>query len=292
MSKLALGTAQFGMKYGVANVGDRVSRQELYTIILAAREYGIDTLDTAIAYGDAEVHLGAVGTGDFRIITKLPPLPAGVLDIRSWIIRSIHASLGRLNRSSVDAVLLHRSHEIIGQQAGAYRAGLADLKTLGLCRAVGVSIYAPAELEAIWSDCSGWKPEIVQAPYNVLDRRLGTSGWLDRLAYTGVRVHIRSVFLQGLLLLPPDKRPAYFAPFAGLLDEWYDWCIAQDTSPLAAALGFVCNDARVERAVIGIDNAAQLHEIMTSLSGHQANMSPRFSSENLALVDPSQWKIA
>src|SRR5690606_23722629 len=124
----------------------------------------------------------------------------------------------------------------------AYRAGLSDLKTEGLCAAVGVSIYAPAELDAIWSDSSGWKPEIIQGPYNVFDRRLETSGWLDRLADSGVRVHTRSAFLQGLLLLPADKRPIYFAPFAALLDQWRDWCATQHTKPLAAALSFVCND--------------------------------------------------
>lgn len=292
MNKLALGTVQFGMKYGVANAGDRVSAQELHAIILAAREYGIDTLDTAIAYGDAEANLGATGTRDFRVVTKLPPLSEEVTDVRSWIVESIRASLSRLNRSSVDAVLLHRSHEIIGQQSASYRAGLADLKTLGLCAAVGVSIYAPAELEAIWSDGSGWKPELIQAPYNVLDRRLATSGWLDRLADTGVRIHTRSALLQGLLLLAPDKRPAYFTQFSALLDQWRDWCIAQETTPLTAALGFVCNDARVEKVVVGADSAIQLHGLVAALSHRNADVPPGLSSESIALIDPSQWKIS
>ncbi|QFY62025.1 aldo/keto reductase [Rhizobium grahamii] len=292
MSKLALGTVQFGMKYGVANAGERVSTAELDAIIATAREHGIDTLDTAIAYGDAEANLGAANTGDFRIVTKLPPFPADVADVRSWITANIRASLGRLRRPSVDAVLLHRSHEIIGRHAEAYRAGLADLKTAGLCAAVGVSIYAPAELQAIWSDGAGWKPELIQAPYNVLDRRLDTSGWLDRLADAGVRVHTRSAFLQGLLLMPADKRPAYFTPFAALLDRWRDWCIAQDTQPLAEALCFVCGDARIEKAVIGADTAVQLRQIVAGLSGNHADVPADLWSEELALIDPSQWKIA
>lgn len=292
MSKLALGTAQFGMRYGVANVAGQVSRHELYSILSAARSYGIDALDTAIAYGVAEENLGTAGTEDFRIVTKIPPLSDQVSDIRSWIVANIRSSLVRLNRSSVDAVLLHRSNEIIGKEADAYRAGLADLKEQGLCTAVGISIYDPTELEAIWCDSSGWKPDLVQAPYNVIDRRLDSSGWLNRLSDAGVRVHIRSVFLQGLLLLPANKRPSYFTPFATLLDRWHDWCIAEGIAPLEAALRFVCLDSRIEKAVVGTDTVVQLSEIVAAVSGRLTNVPHWLSSENVGLIDPSQWKLA
>lgn len=292
MNKLALGTVQFGMKYGVANAGERVSMAELTAILDAARAHGIDTLDTAVAYGDAEVNLGAAGTGDFRIVTKLPPLAPHVTDIRGWVAANIRASLARLKRPAVDAVLLHRSQEVIGQHAQAFQAGLADLKEEGLCAATGVSIYAPAELDAIWAHGSGWRPELIQAPYNVIDRRLATSGWLDRLSDSGIRIHTRSAFLQGLLLMSADKRPAYFSPFAALLDRWREWCGAQGIAPLAAALNFVCAEPRIEKAVIGVDTAAQLAEIATGLAGSKASAPQDIASEDLALIDPSRWKTA
>lgn len=292
MSKLALGTVQFGMKYGVANAGERVSERELLAILKTARDHGIDTMDTAIAYGDAEANLGAVGTDGFRIVTKLAPITAGVSNVRDWVTDSIRASVDRLKRPAVDAVLLHRSHEIIGEHADAYQAGLADLKECGLCTAVGVSIYAPTELEAIWSHASGWRPDLIQAPYSVFDRRLATSGWLDRLAGSGVRIHTRSAFLQGLLLMSADKRPAYFAPFAALLDRWHDWCMLQDSQPLAVALNFVCTEPRVEKVVIGVDTASQLQEIASGLARSKAGVPQDIVSEDLALIDPSRWKIA
>lgn len=292
MSKLALGTVQFGMKYGVANAGKRVSMTELKAILNTARDCAIDTLDTAIAYGDAETNLGRAGTEDLHIVTKLPPLPAGVTNVREWITTSILASLDRLKRPAVDAVLLHRSHEIIGEHARAYQEGLSDLKEQGLCTAVGVSVYAPGELEAIWSDTSGWKPGLIQAPYNVLDQRLATSGWLDRLADSGVRVHTRSAFLQGLLLMPSEKRPAYFSPFAPALDRWSTWCATHDVEPLAAALNFVCAENRIEKAVIGVDTAAQLREVVAKLANKHVDTPSNLMNEDLALIDPSLWKIA
>ncbi|MGP1664729.1 MAG: aldo/keto reductase, partial [Rhodanobacter sp.] len=70
--KLALGTVQFGLPYGIANPGGQIGRDDAGQILALARESGIDTLDTAIAYGDSEACLGAVGTKGFRVITKLP----------------------------------------------------------------------------------------------------------------------------------------------------------------------------------------------------------------------------
>ena len=70
--KLALGTAQFGMEYGIANKNGKVSLDEAKAIITLGRLAGIDTLDTAMAYGDSEESLGKLSTEDFHVITKLP----------------------------------------------------------------------------------------------------------------------------------------------------------------------------------------------------------------------------
>lgn len=292
MAELALGTVQFGLKYGVANAGERVSHDEVRAILDAARDCGINTLDTAIAYGDAEANLGAVGSDGFAIITKVAPLPAGIDDVETWIVESIKGSLDRLKRKSVDAVLLHRAPEAIGQHSRAYQSALARLKGEGLCGAVGVSIYTPEELDAIWVHPSGWRPEIIQGPYNVLDRRLAASGWLDRLSGEGVRIHTRSAFLQGLLLMAPEKRPSYFDAFKPLLDRWHDTCRAAGETPLAAALGFVCREPRIEKAVIGVDSAAQLREIAAAAGTAGEGVPADLVSNDLSLIDPSRWKLS
>ena len=292
MSRLALGTVQFGLKYGVANSAGKVSPEDVIRILDTARKHDVRTLDTAIAYGDAEQALGTAGVNDFQIVTKLPPLPQGMSDLRRWVVSEIEGSLVRLKVPFVDAVLLHRSQDIVGEHFEAYQAGLADLKERGLCKAAGVSIYAPAELETIWAHASGWRPELIQAPYNIIDRRLLTSGWLDRLSDAGIRVHTRSAFLQGLLLMSPEKRPAYFAPWTDLLHRWSTWCEDQNIRPLIAALHFAVSEPRLEKVVVGVESASQLAEIVAGLKVDNPMSAPDIASEALDLIDPSRWKLS
>jgi hypothetical protein len=85
MSRLALGTAQFGAPYGVANSGGPLSREEAIRIVQFASSAGIDTLDTAIAYGESERILGEIGVQQFKVVTKIPPVPASVSGVEEWV---------------------------------------------------------------------------------------------------------------------------------------------------------------------------------------------------------------
>jgi aryl-alcohol dehydrogenase-like predicted oxidoreductase len=290
--KIAIGTAQFGLNYGVANDKGKTSFSEIEQILVLAQRIGINTLDTAIAYGDSEANLGAAQVKAFQVITKLPPLPDDCGDVGSWIRTQIEGSLGRLKLDRIEAVLLHRSSDIIGPQAKAYQTALLDLKNTGLCNAVGLSIYAPADLDAVWQHSSQWRPDLIQAPFNVLDRRLLTSGWLTHLQQANIRVHTRSAFLQGLLLMPASRRPAWFAPWTPLLNHWLAWCADHQLSPLQAALQFACSHHSIEKVIVGVDTTTQLREIVQSLADPFRAPPAEFVSEELNLIDPSHWKLA
>lgn len=286
--KLALGTAQFGLRYGVANTAGQVKLPEIKAILSASINAGIDTLDTAVAYGDSEACLGEAGiSSSWRVITKLPPLPASGLDVPRWINEQVSGSLERLRVSKLDAVLLHRPSDLLGTHGAAYLETFAALKTSGTILASGVSIYDPAELDAIWPV---YQPDIVQAPLNVLDRRLLKSGWLERLARHGVRVHTRSVFLQGLLLMNANQRPAWFSPWADLLERWVQWYRQQGITPLQAALSFVVNQPAIERIVVGVDSVRQLREIVSASSAISPMPPEELCSKDLDLLEPSRWK--
>ncbi|MCZ8286739.1 MAG: aldo/keto reductase, partial [Bacteroidia bacterium] len=94
--KLALGGAQFGLAYGVSNLSGQVSREAARDIVGLARTGGVDTIDTAIAYGDSEACLGEVGVSGFKVVTKLPALPGDVDGVEAWVRGQIEASLKRL----------------------------------------------------------------------------------------------------------------------------------------------------------------------------------------------------
>ncbi|MEM9116379.1 MAG: aldo/keto reductase [Cyanobacteria bacterium P01_F01_bin.56] len=285
MSKLALGTVQFGLPYGVANQSGQVSRQEACQILSTAWEAGLDTLDTAIAYGTSESVLGAIGVSQWRVISKLPPLPEEA-DIQQWVQQSVHDSLKRLRKESLTGLLLHRAQDFQGDNGLVLHDSLQRLKSMGWIEKVGVSIYSPDELQGIIPQLA---IDIVQAPLNVLDRRLIQTGWLPRLKSLGIEVHTRSAFLQGLLLMPPLHRPAYFDRWSKLWNHWQTWLDAKDLTPLAACLGFVFSQASVDRVLVGVDSCQQLREILSIAASNFPSVPDGLSSDDLDLLNPSRW---
>jgi aryl-alcohol dehydrogenase-like predicted oxidoreductase len=285
-NRLALGAAQFGLNYGIANRTGRVDDETVRRILRRAAAAGVDTVDTAVAYGTSEASLGLAGVSSWRVISKLPALPEAA-DVARWTEEQVQGSLARLKVGQLDGLLLHRPADLLGARSRQYIEALAAVKGKGLVRSVGISIYDPTEIDAIWAV---WRPDIVQAPCNVLDRRLLESGWLARLSEHGVRVHVRSVLLQGLLLMPREQRPAWFDPWQGVLDAWLGWCRDVGTTPLAAAVAFVRAQGGVERYVMGVDALAQLEEILAAQNVDVARAPDRLGSSDLDLLEPSRWK--
>jgi aryl-alcohol dehydrogenase-like predicted oxidoreductase len=286
--RLCLGTVQFGLPYGVANASGQVTAAEVQAILRLARDSRIDTLDTAIAYGDSERALGEAGVDDFRVVTKLPLLtPDAAQDVDGWVRTHLRDSLGRLRARAVHGLLLHRAGDLSGPQAAPLFAALRAVKAEGLVERIGVSIYGPEDLAPI---VERYRIDLVQAPFNIVDRRLERSGWLARLADAGIGVHARSAFLQGLLLM--TERPAYFARWSALWSRWQEWLAQSGASATAACLQFALRHAAIEKVVVGVDNAAQLRELVSAAQTLQPTPPDDLSSDDADLVNPSRWKAA
>lgn len=287
--KLALGTAQFGLAYGIANAAGQVPEDEVARILAAARAAGIDTLDTAAAYGEAEQVLGRIGMGGWRIVTKVQALPDDCNDPRAWVRDVVAGSLANLGAESVDAVLLHRAQDLLGPGGTALWAGLQDVKDAGLATRVGISIYRPDVFYALPSDI---RPDLVQAPFNVFDRELETSGWADQLADQGTAIHLRSAFLQGLVLMPAEARATRFHGDFAELDTWDTFLAATGKDALSTALGFALDQPWAERVVVGVDSAAQLAGIIEAAQRPHTPPPDALVSRDPKLIDPSQWSRA
>ncbi len=104
------------MPYGIANASGQVTPEEVGRILRKAKECGISTLDTAVVYGESEKVLGAAGVEDFNVISKLPPLPKGDLNVAAWVDGHVAQSLDRLRLSRLDGLLLHRPQDLQGRQ--------------------------------------------------------------------------------------------------------------------------------------------------------------------------------
>jgi aryl-alcohol dehydrogenase-like predicted oxidoreductase len=286
-SRLALGTAQFGAAYGIANTSGQVSLESAREILAVARAGGVDTLDTAALYGASEAILGEIGVADFPVVTKLPGLPDDCENVGAWVRAAAAASLRRLNVANLHGLLLHRSSDLLGANGEALFAALLTLKSEGLVAKIGYSVYSPDEFDAL---AKSFRPDLVQAPYNVFDRRLETSGWLARLKDIGSEVHTRSAFLQGLLLFPRGRWPKTFQPWRDLLERWHDWCEMRGLTPMQAALAHAQGLPGVDRVVVGVDNAAQLQKIVQAWRGPGVDVPVGIQSSHDALINPSRWK--
>ena len=288
IDRLVLGTVQFGLPYGVANQGGQVGRDEAAAILQHARAAGVHVLDTAIAYGDSEQRLGKIGIEAWQVISKLPAIPDDCTDVSGWVRQAVLASLQRLRIPKLHGLLLHRPQQLLGPQGDALYRALVELKAEGKVDGIGVSIYGPEELDAL---LPRYPLDVVQAPFNILDRRLATSGWLARLNRAGAEVHVRSVFLQGLLLMGRESRPKYFGRWDTLWNQWHQWLDARQLSPLQACLGFVLSESGIDRVVVGVDSRRHLQEILALMRAPPVSAPATLVSDDLDLINPSRWSL-
>lgn len=285
-SRLALGTVQFGMPYGVANKQGIVAPSAAEHMVKFAADNGVDTIDTAIGYGESERVLGAIGVGNFKVVSKLPPLPQGTNDVGKWVLDEIEASLTRLDLEQLHGLLLHRSSDLSGPQGTALYAAMRELQQAGKVRKIGVSIYAPAELDAHEGT---YTFDLIQAPFNLVDHRLASSGWLKRLKDQGCEVHVRSAFLQGLLLMPRNTIPAKFAPWNALWDRWHAWLMQHDMDAVRACLAYPLSFLEIDRVVVGALDVAQLRQIALVAGHTPAAPLPDLACEEENLINPAKW---
>ena len=284
--RLSLGTAQFGMDYGITNTQGQVPRSEVGAMLRLGKSVGIDTLDTAIAYGESEACLGESGVEDFKIITKLSALPEECGDVGDWVQNQLSASFFRLRVNSIYGLLLHRPMQLLEKQGKDLFLALQNLKNSGQVQKIGISIYSPDELESINAK---FAMDLVQTPFNLLDRRLQTSGWLSRLKDAGVEIHTRSPFLQGVLLMSHGEQMQKFAPWSDLWGQWHRWLSASRISAIQACLSFPLGFPEIDRVVVGAVSTGQLEELITAAGTSMTEELPDLHCTDEHLISPSQW---
>ena len=276
--QLALGTVQFGVAYGVVGRCERVSDGDAAAILARAAAQGIRTLDTAAAYGDIEERLaGLCGAAPFAIVSKIPPLPADG-DAAAFVTDAVNRSAQRLG-PRLAALLFHRADDLLG--AHADRIWRAAVRALPPGVKLGVSCYGPDELAAV---AARHPVALAQLPGNALDQRLHGH------AFPGIELHLRSVFLQGLLLADAATGAARVPACAPALAAWQLFCTERGLAPLEAALGLARALPGVQRLVVGVDELAQLDAIHAAWQRSTPLAAPELACTDPAVIDPRHWK--
>ncbi len=290
LNRIAIGTAQFTNNYGISNEHGVTKQDDVNKILEFAASNGIKFIDTAIGYGQSEKSIGLSGVRDFQYISKLPSVPKDILssDIQSWIITNIMQSIKNLGAEQLFAFLLHNSDDLKGPNADYIFDTLREAKENKLIKYFGYSLYDPHELDQLFIR---FKPDIVQIPYNVFDHRFSDSGWISRLHNEGVIIHARSVFLQGLLLMPAKKIPKYFLGWQDHFKKWNSYLNKNNIKALQACISFALMNEEVDQVIIGIENIKQIEEIVSTLNNNIINVSDNFRINDSSFINPSKWKF-
>jgi len=287
MNRIVLGGAQLGLPYGILNGGETLSREEVARILDTAVDRGIDSIDTAIAYGQSESVIGETSQNRFNVISKLPPLPVDISNVSEWVHSQVQGSLSRLKCTSLDALLLHRPQDLIGAQGAELYAAIGSLMAEKMIHRFGVSIYSPDDLEGI---IDTFEIHVVQAPLNVFDRRI--LGVTDKLSALNIEVHVRSVFLQGVLIASPQDRPHRFEPWSEHFALFDEWVRSSGVSAMACCMGFALQQPGIAKLVIGTTSAESLDEIMNSIPNSVLEVPTHLQSSVEQLIDPRFWNAA
>jgi len=294
--KLVLGTVQFGLPYGINNSTGQPTKENSLAMLDFAYSKGIKIFDTAFAYGDAEKILGEFCrsrglSGKVKIITKIKAEIASAPDeIKKDIFGQFAQSLERLKTGQIDGCLLHEPEQI--RDAGIVNV-LQELKEQGLVKNIGVSIYD--EADAIYA--VGLKEiDYIQIPYNIFDQRLDQTDFFRLAGQNKKTVFARSVFLQGLLLMPKDRIPPHLAGAKAYLKVLDEIINKYSLTRMQAALAFALINDGIDHVVFGVDNTDQLVEIINlaaQAAGHDdcvKELKNKFIGIEKYIISPNLWK--
>jgi len=291
--QLCLGTAQFGLPYGITNAAGQVEEHEVRALLAEAAAAGLSWLDTAQAYGDAEAVLGRTlphGHG-FRLISKLPAQSQSAFaagDRLDWD-QAFECSLVRLGEPRLDALLLHSTADLRKPGGEYLQQWLLSLRERGLVRRLGVSIYGSEDLDGVAPDLL----DLVQLPLSLYDQRLLADGTITRLRSQGCAVHARSLYLQGLLLSPTASWPAWVAPAAREHHARLEQLAAdRGCSLLECAMGFARAQQDLETVVLGLCSRCQLEQLLQAwgrISPWQEGEWRTWALPDTGILDPRHW---
>ena len=282
-NKLVIGTAQFGLKYGISNTRGKVNFKEIKRILDYAQLNKIQFIDTAKSYGDSEKIIGSYikdSNSKWNIITKFDSLKVSIID-------QLNDSKNKLNTTPY-AVLAH-SCELFISEFFQNEAPELLIENPGL--KIGVSLYNEIELKKVL-DCD-FKPSIIQIPLNILDNKLYLSGALSELKKNKIEIHARSLFLQGLLYLNPNDLDMRFSDVKSVLLKLKSIAKSDNLSLAEISLLWVNNIDDIDHIVIGLENRIQLQEQIKSLKKNYRletiNSILSQNYDNNKILNPSLW---
>ena len=284
--QLILGTANAGSKYSL-NQYKKNSQKNLIKIIKFAKRNHILIYDTAPKYNNAEKILGNQKDNRMKIITKISEVDKK--NLKNDLIKEILNSKKRLKVNKLYGILIHDINFFRNHNSKKISKILYDIKKEGIVKKIGFSVYSPNDIDYILKFI---KPDIVQLPLSIFDKRFVTSKKIKKLNSLGVEVHVRSIFMRGLLLTDINKIPDSLNKLKSELVKLDKWCVSKKISQLQIAVNFIKANKNIDAVVVGVDTVEQLKKIILAFKNPliklPSNLSFKIQNKYL---DIRKWKI-
>ena len=295
--RLCLGTAQFGLDYGITNKIGKLKINEINSILHAAKKEGINYIDTAQAYGNAEVLLGDAYPieNNFKLINKFSLLGKRSLEknVIYELEENLNNSLQNLRISQIDSFLLHDHNDLLIEESYKLIDWMISLKARSIVKRIGISIYNLEDLDQIPIETF----DVFQVPLSLYDQRFKNSGVINNLKKMGKAIHVRSIFLQGLILDSPSNWPDYFSEvFRSHHKFIYESVSQKNMNMLEATLSFLFNCSEIECILFGVTSISEFNQILSTWKSCK-NISKKFNDLKLDFAfdktnetDPRFWE--
>jgi aryl-alcohol dehydrogenase-like predicted oxidoreductase len=281
--KLGLGTVQFGLKYGINNTVGKTDLKEVEKILHRAKSSNLSLLDTAADYGDSEDNIGKLIGKDpyFSIITKISK--------GSSPTESLKNSLERLKRTHVYGLLFHDFQQY--ESDPATWEEMMSLKAQGAVTKIGFSLYLPEQLELLKNQHVSF--DIIQIPYSILDQRF--ERYFKELKNEGVEIHVRSVFIQGLVFQKAKDLHPFFTPIKDKIQKLNKLSETSGKSIQSLCLNFAYSNAEIDKIIIGVDSDENLQRnlevIDEGINGNEMEILRTLREHDEEMILPYKWKL-
>lgn len=286
LSKLGIGSGQFALDQ--ASVRGRPRSAEVRDMLEIAARSRLSVLDIA---GHSPQADGALAD----VLPRPNPFDVCISTVRAdrgpdLVEAEARAALRRLGVDQAECIFVPSASELFGPHGLAMWDRLRALKDQGVTRKIGVSVFASDDPLGV---ARRFRPDVVQAPASLLDQRLIVDGTLAAIAEMGMQVHLRSIFLNGLLLLPPDRAPNHLKAAAARISRARRLIAEGKSDPLQAALGFALSRPEAHTVLVGVASAAELNAVIAAA----ANPPPELDWDEMAIddpvaLDPRAWAAA
>jgi aryl-alcohol dehydrogenase-like predicted oxidoreductase len=278
--KLAIGTANFGEKYGLTHKKNNL--KDIKKVFKFAKLKRINLIDTSINYRFSHINIGKFNNHNARIVTKIK---FDKKDISYDSFRRIFlGTLNDLKIKKIHGILFHDPKILKKKEGKKFLNFLKRLKKEGLVKKIGISIYSANDINF---DKTNWKPDIIQFPLNIFDTRVVESNLFKKIK--NCELHARSCFLQGSLINNKFRLNKKLIKFKRDFINFDKWTKKAKINKIDACIHFIKKFKKIDYLIVGFDNYDQFIKIYDSFSKKTINITKSFDKKNLKLLDPRLW---